>query len=129
MTNRATRDRRRRRAMLLLAVVLLSVWLASPAGAGPMPPQLPSAEEMARLAAQMSASLAKVKAAQAQLDAVVRDYEVATDRLTDLIGHISAAQQREAALQAELVAADAALNQRAANIYKAERIGMINALL
>lgn len=115
-------------AWVLTAGVLTAALVGS-ANAAPFPPQLPSAEEMARLQAQMSVALTKVRAAQATLDQVVREYEVAQDQLTDLVGKITVAQSRQDALEAELRAAQAAINARAASTYRSERIGMVNVVL
>jgi len=114
----------------LIALSLAFVMATAPAAqAEPMPPQLPSAEEMARLTAQVQGSLNKVRAAQADLDAVVRTFEEATDRLTVLAGQVNVATIKQAALDAELRAAQAGVDKRAASVYRSERIGIVNALL
>src|SRR5687768_14302577 len=120
---------KRRTFAVALAIAGFLSALPSPAHAAPFPPQLPSAEEMARLQAQMNVALTKVRAAQATLDQVVREYEIAQDQLTDLVGKIGAAQTRQDALEAELRAAQAAINARAASTYRSERIGMVNVVL
>ncbi|HVF12818.1 MAG TPA: peptidoglycan DD-metalloendopeptidase family protein [Actinomycetota bacterium] len=121
-------SKRRSFACAVALVSILSL-LAGPANAAPFPPQLPSAEEMARLQAQMNVALTKVRAAQATLDQVVREYETAQDQLTDLVGKIGVAQARQDALEAELRAAQASINTRAASTYRSERIGMVNVVL
>lgn len=114
--------------VLALAVALL-IAAPSVAHAEPMPPQLPSAEEMARLTSQVQASLSKVRAAQADLDQVIRSFEEATDRLTVLAGQVNAATIKQAAIDAELRAAQAGVDKRAASVYRSERVGIVNALL
>lgn len=114
---------------VIAATALFLVTLIQPANAAPFPPQLPSAEEMARLQAQLDSTLQKVRAAQASLDQIVREYESASDRLTVLVGAITAAQAKQDALDAELRVAQAAINNRAASTYRAERLGLINVIL
>lgn len=116
----------RRAIALALAAVLL---VAAPAGAAPFPPQLPTAEEMAKLESQLAKTLGRVRAAQRELDTIVRDYEVAGDRLTHLAGAINAAQLKQDTLDSELRAAQAAINNRAANVYTLERIQLLNVIV
>lgn len=94
-----------------------------------MPPQLPSAEEMARLASQMASVLKQVKAAQRNLDAIVADFEAANDQLMGLAAEIVVSESRLAALDAELRAAKAAINRRAASVYRSGRIELVTVLL
>jgi murein DD-endopeptidase MepM/ murein hydrolase activator NlpD len=94
-----------------------------------MPPQLPSAEEMARLTAQMATVLKQVKAAQRNLDAIVADFEAANDQLMGLAAEIVASESKLAALDAELRAAKAAINRRAASVYRSGRIELVTVLL
>lgn len=115
--------------MALLTLYLSTVGLTSPAFAAPMPPQLPSAEEMARLEHQLSSALTRVRSAQASLDALVVELERQHDHLTHIAGEIIAAQGHLETLDAELRASQAWMDKRARSIYKADRIGMVNALL
>lgn len=101
----------------------------TPAWAGQLPPQLPTAEELARLRSQMEVTLVRVRAAQSQLDAVVADYESASDRLISIVGQVIETSARETVLTAELDAAQSAINQRAASTYRQERVGLISVLL
>ena len=125
--------RRRNRSLRgLSSVAVVACFIATsaiPAQAAPFPPQLPSPEEMARLQAQLDATLTKVRAAQASLDQIVREYEDASDRLSALVGAITVAQSKQDALEAELRAAQASINTRAASTYRAERLGLINVML
>lgn len=103
--------------------------LPSVGASGPLPPQLPTPEEMARLTSQMQTTLSQVRAVQAQLDQVVRAYESATDELTAIAGRIADTERKEQALDAELRAAQASIDVRASSIYRSERVGMINVML
>lgn len=113
----------------LALAILLSAASALPATAAPMPPQLPTAEEMARLQRELESALGAVRAAQSNLDRVMAEFERANDRLTRIVGEILAAQVRSDALDAELRAAQAAFDTRASSVYRAEPIGMVNVLL
>lgn len=129
-----TRRGSRPRSRLVLAVLVL-VSLAGPAmqpaGAAdtPMPPQLPSPAEMARLNAQMQDSLAKVRQAQAQLDQVVRDLDAASARLARVAGDSAASQERLATLDTELQGARAQMNVRAARVYRSEQLHILGVLV
>jgi murein DD-endopeptidase MepM/ murein hydrolase activator NlpD len=124
-----------RGAALLVAVALAAVSLGGPgvqpvmAADTPMPPQLPSPAEMARLTAQMEGALAEVRQAQAQLDQVVRAFDAANDRLAKVVGEAAASQERLGVLEAELEAARARMNLRAASVYRSERLQMLGVLV
>jgi murein DD-endopeptidase MepM/ murein hydrolase activator NlpD len=121
---------RRTCALVFLILHLSVVGTPSPAiAAGPMPPQLPSAEEMARLEQQLSSTLTRVRSAQASLDGLVVELERQHDHLTQIAGEIIAAQGQLEGLDAELRAAQASMDKRARSVYKSDRVGMINALL
>ena len=116
-----------------VAVMLVLSFLALPADPGaaaaPMPPQLPSPAEMEALQRQMRSALAKVQQAQGALDQVVKDYEAAQTRLSELV---VAGQQSTAHLQAlggEYMAAKAQMNLRAAEVYRSERLQMLGVLV
>jgi murein DD-endopeptidase MepM/ murein hydrolase activator NlpD len=112
---------------VLLAVVVAG-WPA-PAHAGPLPPQMPTPQEMARLQSQLSSSLAGVKAAQSKLDLIVRRFEVARDRMESLTSAISVNQVRQDALAAQMRAAQSGLNRRAASAYRGGRSRLVNVLM
>lgn len=116
-------------AVLSLIVSLVVTTAVPGAAASPMPPQLPSAAEMARLNAQMEASLRKVRSAQAQLDQVVRDYEAVNTRLSELVNESNVSQAQLDALTGELQAARALMNVRAAQAYRSERLEMLGVLV
>jgi murein DD-endopeptidase MepM/ murein hydrolase activator NlpD len=125
-------SRRKRPTWLLLFLVLALTGLtAQPSGAAdtPMPPQLPSPAEMARLNAQMQATFAKVREAQGELDQVVRDFDAANARLARVVTDATASQSRLEALNAELQAARAQMNARAAEVYRSERLQMLGVLV
>ena len=129
-----TRRCLRPRSQLVLTVLVLASLtglVAQPAQAAdtPMPPQLPSPAEMARLNAQMQDSLAKVRQAQGQLDQVVRDLDAASSRLAQVAGDTAASEQRLAALDTELQAARAQLNVRAARVYRSEQLHILGVLV
>jgi murein DD-endopeptidase MepM/ murein hydrolase activator NlpD len=115
--------------VVLLLVSLVFSTAQAGVAATPMPPQLPSPEEMARLNAQMQASLNRVRQAQTQLDQVVRDFDAANDRLAQLVTDSTAAQARLEVLGSELQAARAQMNVRAAEVYRAERLQMLGVLV
>lgn len=114
-------------AVLTLVIALLAI--SSSAWAGPMPPQLPTAAEMAKLQQDLSSVLGGLRAAQSEMDRVMGEFERANDRLAQTLAAILAAQARRDALDAELRAAQAAVDDRASSVYKAERIGLVNVLL
>jgi murein DD-endopeptidase MepM/ murein hydrolase activator NlpD len=118
----------RRTAAVLLTAALVAGW-PLPAQASQMPPQLPSEQEMARLFRTLDSALVKVRGARAALDQLVADYERAQDELTHIIGEVAAAHSRLEALEAELQAARANINKRAAWAYRAEPLGLLDALL
>lgn len=115
--------------VVTIAMLLFGSQMASAQGSSPMPPQLPSAEEMAKLEREMSSALTKVRAAQSSLDELVGELERQHDQLTHIAGEIAAAQAQQETLDAELRAAQASIDSRAKSIYKSERIGVVNALL
>jgi murein DD-endopeptidase MepM/ murein hydrolase activator NlpD len=94
-----------------------------------MPPQLPTPKEMAQLQSQLEASLSKVRAAQAQLDQVVREYDAVSSRLAQLATDTAASQTRLEALEGELRAARAQMNVRAASAYRTSRLEMLGVLV
>jgi murein DD-endopeptidase MepM/ murein hydrolase activator NlpD len=112
---------------VLLAVVVAG-WPA-PARAGPVPPQMPTPEEMARLQTQLKSSLAGVKTAQSKLDQMVRSFEMARDRMESLTSAISGNQARQDALEAQMRAAQSSLNARAASAYRGGRSKLVNVLM
>jgi len=120
-----------RRLLALLAAALLVTTFMPPAGtmaASPFPPQLPTPQEMAALQQQLSATLGRLREAQAELDRVVRDYEAAQDRLTQLVGQIGVTQIRQDALETDLRAAQSAINNRAASAYKSSPVTMFTVI-
>lgn len=122
---------RSQRALLVLLLCSLAGLMAEPAGAAdtPMPPQLPSPAEMARLNAQMQISLSKVRQAQAQLDQLVRDLDAGNARLARVTGDGAASQARLDTLETELQAAKAQMNARAAQVYRSERLHILGVLV
>ncbi|MGH2773015.1 MAG: murein hydrolase activator EnvC family protein [Actinomycetota bacterium] len=129
----------RRPVAAIIAALFTAVFVvqpAPPARAAAFPPQLPSQEEMNRLQAELESSLKKVRAGQAQLDKIVRDYEAAErrlhaeeERLEAMKGPIAAAQGRQVELESQLGAAQSQINGRAASSYRAEVLGMVNVIL
>ncbi|MGH9266912.1 MAG: peptidoglycan DD-metalloendopeptidase family protein, partial [Acidimicrobiales bacterium] len=118
-----------RRLLRVLVAVALLAGTPAAAGASPMPPQLPSAEEMARLQGQLQAALKEVRGAQATLDALVEDFERARNHLEQIAGEIQVAEERIRILEAEVQAAQAAMNKRAGSVYRSERLALVNVLL
>lgn len=128
---------RRRLAAALLIAGLSGAWLfagprpfsAFARPASPMPPQLPNAEEVARLRAQSQAALAKLQAKKTELTRVTTDFEAANDILTKTATEIAASEGSLQGLEAELRAAQAALNARAASVYRADRLEILGVLV
>lgn len=112
---------------VLLAVVVAG--LPAPAYAGPLPPQMPTPAEMARLQNELSSSLAGIKAGQSKLDQAVRSFEVARDRMESLTSAISGNQARQDALEAQMRGAQSSLNARAASTYRGGRSKLVNVLM
>lgn len=127
MINPRTACGRRVFLPLLAAAVLASA--AAPAGAAPMPPQVPTPDEVARLQAHLQSALLRVRSAQAALDRVVAEFEQAHDELAGVATRIVVAGGQLEALDAELRAARAVINHRAASVYRSERVGLVNVLL
>lgn len=126
----ATPRRKRPTWLLVLLILALTGLTAQPGGADtPMPPQLPSPAEMARLNAQMQASLSKVRKAQAQLDQVVRDFDAANARLARVVTDSTASQSRLETLGGELQAARARMNTRAAEVYRSGPLQILGVLV
>jgi murein DD-endopeptidase MepM/ murein hydrolase activator NlpD len=125
-----TRSHRERTllVLLLLSLVALNVQPAR-AAETPMPPQLPSPAEMARLNAQMQDSLSRVRQAQGQLDQVVRDLDAGNARLGQVVTDNAASQARLDTLETELQAARAQMNARAAQVYRSERLNILGVLV
>lgn len=121
----------RRFPTALVAVLILAAGTAPPslAADGPMPPQIPSAQEMARLRHDLDSTLGRVREARRTLDQVLAQFEAANERLGQIAGEILAAQDRLSALDGELDAAQAVMNKRAAAAYRLERGQLIDALL
>ncbi|HVE75195.1 MAG TPA: hypothetical protein VND22_00320, partial [Actinomycetota bacterium] len=84
---------------------------------------------MAQLQAQLEVTLARVRTAQNQLDGIVGQYETAEHRLTEIHEQITQTDNQQKAIEAELRAAKAAINRRAASIYRSEGVGLINVVL
>lgn len=95
---------------------------------GPLPPQVPSAAEMTKLRRDLDSTLARVREARKALDQVVAAYEEANDRLGQTSAQILVSQNHLAALDAELSAARAMVNKRAAASYRAERGRLVEVL-
>lgn len=112
---------------VLCALGLLLIPL--PAEAAPFPPQLPSEAEMKALEQTLASALSQVRASQSALNQVVAEYEREQDRFTQLAGEILSAQLRQETLDAELRGAQAAMDNRASAVYRAERIGVVSVLL
>lgn len=115
--------------ILALTLVLAVVGWPTPALAGPLPPQLPTPAEMARLQSQLSSSLAGVKAAQTKLDQIVRSFEAARDRMETLTKQIELSQARQDTLEAQLGVARLAINARAASTYRGRPFELVNVLM
>jgi murein DD-endopeptidase MepM/ murein hydrolase activator NlpD len=94
-----------------------------------MPPQLPSPQELAKLQADMSSSLSSVRAAQTQLDQIVRSYEAARGRMEALGNQIAATQARMQALDAQLGVVRGLINARAASTYRFGPTQLVNVLM
>jgi murein DD-endopeptidase MepM/ murein hydrolase activator NlpD len=105
------------------------VGVPAPAQAGPMPPQLPSAQELAKLQSDMSSTLNSVRAAQKQLDQVVRSYETARNKMESLNAQISATQAAIQALDSQLGVVRGSINARAASTYRSGPTGLMNVLM
>jgi len=101
----------------------------TPAAAGPVPPQLPSPQELAKLQSDMSATLKRVRAAQNQLDQVVRSYEAARSKMESLSAQIAATQAAIQALDSQLGVVRGSINARAASTYRSGPTGLMNVLM
>ncbi|MGQ0680010.1 MAG: murein hydrolase activator EnvC family protein [Actinomycetota bacterium] len=84
---------------------------------------------MARLQADVSSSLGGMKAAQGQLDSVVRQYEAAWAKQEALMSQISATQAALRALEAQLGTIRGSMNARAASTYRAGPGDIITVLM
>lgn len=118
--------------LLVSLALAATAGVPAPAAAAapvPMPPQLPTPEEMARLQSQMESSLARVRAARRTLDGVVAEFERANDELGAIATRITVAEGQLEVLDAELRAAQAAINRRAATAYRAGRAELLGVLL
>lgn len=120
----------RRRRCLYLALTMAVVMTAFPPAAhsAQFPPQLPSAQEMDRLRAQMGSSLAEVKAAQRKFDALVAGFEQARTDLENANGEVEAVQAQQAALDAQMSEVQTALNERAAEAYRTGPASVLNVI-
>jgi len=105
---------------------------ASPALADDLPPQLPTAEEMARLQSDLASSLKQVQAGQQNLDQAIRKFEAAEsaldaarDRLKSLDGPIAQTALRQQQMEAQLVLAQKQINHRAASAYRRQGMNMV----
>ncbi|MEX2552607.1 MAG: peptidoglycan DD-metalloendopeptidase family protein [Actinomycetota bacterium] len=107
------------------------IWVGwpTPAAAGPVPPQLPSPQELAKLQSDMSATLNSVRAAQKQLDQVVRAYETAWSKMESLSAQIAATQAAIQALDSQLGVVRGSINARAASTYRSGPTGLMNVLM
>lgn len=97
--------------------------------AAQLPPQLPSAEDLARLQAQMSSSLSKVRTAQSELDRVVQGYQTARSRSEDLNVEIAEAEKRQVSLEAQMGDTRRLINGRASETYRAGPAQLLNVLM
>jgi murein DD-endopeptidase MepM/ murein hydrolase activator NlpD len=115
-------------------VVSLAIWMslvvsATPAVAGPFPPQMPTPQEAARLQAQVAATSGKLAAAQKELDQLVAAYEAGQTAMQNLSTEITAAEARHAALEGQLVSVQGSINQRASSNYRSGPTQLVNVLL
>jgi murein DD-endopeptidase MepM/ murein hydrolase activator NlpD len=118
------------RIMVLVSLCLaVACGFSFPAIAAQMPPQLPSAEDLDRLQAQMSSSLTKVRSAQSELDRVVQGYQTARSRSEDLDAEISEAEKGQMVLEAQMVDTRRLINGRASETYRAGPAQLLNVLM
>lgn len=126
---------RSRLLALIVSLSLITSGLIGPLGgvggaaAGPFPPQVPTAEEMARLRRDLDSTLGRVREARSILDQVLVDFEVAHDRLGEIAAQTLDAQNRLAAIDGELAAAQSVLNKRAALAYRMKGSRLLDVLL
>lgn len=112
---------------LALALTLL---VSQPAfAASAMPPQVPTAEEMDRLRRDLDETSKDLRAAQANLNRVTDEFEKAHDQLGVIQGQVFEAQARLSVLDAELQAAQAAINKRADVAFRRGKVALIDVLL
>lgn len=84
---------------------------------------------MARLNAQMSASLSEVREAQRELDVLVASFEAARTRMENLSSEINAVQAQQAALDSQLSEVQEAINERAAEAYRSGPATMLDVIM
>lgn len=76
----------------------------------------------------MGSSLEQVRAAQRKFDSLVASFEQARTDLENVSGDISAVQAQQAALDAQMHDVQAALNERAAQAYRAGPASVLNVI-
>lgn len=119
-----------RMSKLICLALAISMLTSQPASAAsPMPPQVPSADEMDRLRKQLDETSKDLRTAQVNLDRVTAEFERAHDQLGVIQGQVFEAQSRLAVLDAELQAAQAAINKRADVAFRRGRVALIDVLL
>ncbi len=132
------RSQARPAGILLLCTLVAGVALAGGAGGAggvgyaagaPLPPQVPTAADLARLDTEANAALARVRAARETLDQVAADFEKAGTRSEETAGQIVAMQRQLEDLDGKIEAAQAAINQRASSVYRSERLALMEVLL
>jgi murein DD-endopeptidase MepM/ murein hydrolase activator NlpD len=123
------RPRVRRLVALAMSVAMIVGGSAAPAWAGPFPPQMPSADEMARLQKDLSTSLASVRAAQAKLDQAVRAFEAAQNKADELNLALAKTQEAQQVLDGQQRAIQTVINSRAASAYRGGRTELVNVLM
>jgi murein DD-endopeptidase MepM/ murein hydrolase activator NlpD len=77
----------------------------------------------------MSSSLTSVRAAQSELDNVVRDYQAARARSEELAAQVTEAEQREQALESQVGHLRGIINGRASETYRTGPGQLLNVLM
>ncbi|MGH2733685.1 MAG: peptidoglycan DD-metalloendopeptidase family protein [Actinomycetota bacterium] len=114
---------------LVVGVLLAGVGRVGYAAGIPLPPQVPMADDLARLDAEANAVLTRVRAARGTLDQVAADFEKAGARSEETASQIVATQRRLQDLDSEMGVARAAINQRASSVYRSQRLALMEVLL
>ena len=120
-----------KRLFRLAALVILAglATPASPAFGAAFPPQMPTAQELARLQAQVAASSGQLSVALKDLDRLVASFEAGQIALETLQGEIAAAEGRHGALQQQIVEVQGSINKRASSNYRSGPTELLNVLM